>query len=96
MKKFYLHKVVCSKYTLYPPNIVRVFKSIRSRYAGQVGRMEESRSSFKILKGKTTGKRLLGSPSRRWEDNIRMDLKKIGINTRNLAVSAVSLKAKFS
>ena len=45
--------------------------------------MEEGRSSFKILIGKSTGKRPLESPRRRWEDNIRMDLKEIGINTRN-------------
>ena len=41
-----------------------------------------------ILTGKPTGKRPLGSPMRRWEDNTRMDLKKIGINTRNSVDSA--------
>ena len=45
--------------------------------------MEESRRSFKILKGTSAGKRFLGRARRRWEDNIRMDLKEIGINTRN-------------
>ena len=45
--------------------------------------MEEGRSAFKILTGKPTGKRALGRARRRWEDNIRMDLKEIGINTRN-------------
>ena len=44
-------------------------------------------SAFKILKGKPTGKRLLGRPRRRWEDNIRMILKEIGINTRNFVDS---------
>ena len=39
-----------------------------------VARMEEGRSAFKILAGKPTGKRPLGGPTRRWEDNIRMDL----------------------
>ena len=43
----------------------------------------EGKSAFKILTGTPTGKRPLGRPRRRWEDNIRMDLKKIGINTRN-------------
>ena len=43
-----------------------------------VARMEEGRSSFKILPGKSTGKRPLGRHRRRWEDNIRMDLKEIG------------------
>ena len=42
--------------------------------------MEEGRSAFKILTGKTTGKRPLGRPRRRWEDNIRIDFEEIGIN----------------
>ena len=45
--------------------------------------MEEGRSAFKILTGKPTGKRPLGRLRSRWEDNIRMDLKEIGTNTRN-------------
>ena len=45
--------------------------------------MEAGKSSFKILIGAPAGKRPLGRPSRRWEDNIRMDLKEIGINKRN-------------
>ena len=57
--------------------------SIRLRWTGHAARMQEGRSVFKILTGKPTGKRLLGRPRRRWEDNIRMDLKKISINTRN-------------
>ena len=40
--------------------------------------MEEGRSAFKILTGKSTGKRPLGRPSSRWEDNIRMDLEEAG------------------
>ena len=59
------------------PNIVRVIKS--RRWAGHVARMEEGRSTFKILTGKPTGKSPLGRPRGRWEDNIRMDLKEIGI-----------------
>ena len=43
--------------------------------------MEEVRSAFKILTVKPTGKISLGRPRRRWEDNIRMDLKEMGINT---------------
>ena len=61
------------------PNIVRVIKARRLRWAGHVARMEESRSAFKILTGKPTGKRSLGRPRRRWEDNIRMDLEEIGV-----------------
>ena len=61
------------------PNIVRVIKSRRLRWAGHVAR----RSAFKILTGKPTGKRPLERPRRRWEDNIRMDLEEIGINAGN-------------
>ena len=56
--------------------------------AGHVARMEEGRSVFKILTGKPTGKRPLGRPRRRWEDNIRMDLEEIGINVWNWVDSA--------
>ena len=56
--------------------------------AGHVARMEEGRSAFKILAGKPTGKRPLGRPRRRWEDNIRMDLQEIGINAGNWVDSA--------
>ena len=65
------------------PNIVRGIKSRRWRWAGQVVIMEEGRSALKMLIGKTTGKRPLGSPRRRLEDNIRMILEEIRINTRN-------------
>ena len=50
--------------------------------------MEEGRSAFRILTGKSTGKSPLGWPRRRWEDNIRMDLEEIGINVGNWADSA--------
>ena len=50
--------------------------------------MEAGRSAFKILTGKPTGKRPSGRLRRRWEDTIRMDLKEMGINTRNLVDSA--------
>ena len=46
------------------PNIVRVIKSRRLRWAGHVAKMEESRSAFKILIGKPTGKRPSGMPGR--------------------------------
>ena len=70
------------------PNIVRVIKSRRLRWAGHVTRMEEGRSAFKILTGKPTGKIPLGRHRRRWEDNIRMDLEEIGINAENWVDSA--------
>ena len=50
--------------------------------------MEEGRGAFKILTGKPTGKRPLGRPRHRWEDNIRMDLEEIGINAVNWVDSA--------
>ena len=56
--------------------------------AGQVVRMEKDKSVIKMITGTPTGKRPLGRPRRRWEDNIKIDLKKIGINTRNWVDSA--------
>ena len=53
------------------------------RWADHVAKMEESRSAFEILTGKPTVKKYLGNPKRRWEDIIKMDLKEMGINTRN-------------
>ena len=50
--------------------------------------MEESRSAFIILTGKSTGKRPLGRSRRRWEENIRMDLEEIGISGGNWVDSA--------
>ena len=70
-------------------NIVRVIKSRRLRWAGPVARMDEGKSAFKILTDILTGKRPLGRPRRRWEDNIRMDLEKIGINADNWVDSAL-------
>ena len=52
------------------------------RWAGYVVRMDKGRSTFKILR-EPTGKRPLGRHRRRWEDNIRMDLKEISINMNN-------------
>ena len=60
------------------PKIVKVIKSRKLRWADHVARIEEGRSAFHILTGK---QRPLGRPRHRWEDNIRMDLKEIGIYT---------------
>ena len=65
-----------------------MIKSRILRWAGHIARMEGGRSAFKILTGKPTGKRPLGRPRRRWEDNIRMDLEEIGINAGNWVDSA--------
>ena len=56
-------------------HIVRMIKSRRLRWASHLARMEEGRSTFKILTGTLAGNRPLGRPRRKWEDNIRMDLK---------------------
>ena len=60
------------------PNIVRVVKSRRIRWAGHVARMGEDRGVHRVLVGKPEGKRPLGRPRRRWEDNIKMDLQVVG------------------
>jgi len=56
------------------PNIVRVIKSKRIRWAGHVARMDEERGVYRVLVGKPEGKRPLERTRRRWVDNIRMDL----------------------
>ena len=57
---------------LYPsPNIVRVIKSRRMRWAGHVARIGEGRTVYRLLVGKPEGRRPPGRPRRRWEDNIR-------------------------
>ena len=56
----------------------RVIKSRRLRWAGHVVRMEEGRGAHKVLVGRLEGKRPLGRPRRRWEDNIKMDLEEVG------------------
>ena len=60
------------------PNIVRVIKSRRMRWAGHVARMVEERRAYRVLVGKPEGKRPLGRPRRRWVYNIRMDLQEVG------------------
>jgi hypothetical protein len=54
------------------PNIVRVIKSRRTRWAGHVARMGEERGVCRVFVGKPEGKRPLGRPRRRWVDNIRI------------------------
>jgi hypothetical protein len=61
------------------PNIVRVIKSRRMRWAGHVAHMGEGRGVHMVLVGRPEGKRPLGRPRRRWEDDIKMDLRKTGI-----------------
>jgi hypothetical protein len=56
------------------PNIIRMTKSWRIRWAGHVARMGETRTVFRLL----VGKRQLGRPKHRWVDNIKMDLGDVG------------------
>jgi len=59
-------------------NIVRVMKSRRMRWAGHVARIGECRSVYRDLVRKPEGKRPLGKPRRKWEDNINMNLREVG------------------
>jgi hypothetical protein len=65
------------------PNIVRVIKSRMMMWAGHVARMGEGRGVYRVLVGRPEGKRPLGRLRRRWEDNIKLDLKEIGIDGAN-------------
>jgi hypothetical protein len=64
-------------------NIVRVIKSRRMRWARHVVCMGEGRGVYRVLVGRPEGKRPLGRPRCRWEDNIKMDLREIGIDGAN-------------
>jgi len=60
------------------PNIARVIKSRRMRWAGHVARIDEERGLYRVLVGKPEGRRPLGRLRRRWVDNIRMDRQELG------------------
>ena len=65
-------------YALYStPNIIRVIKSRRLRWAGHVARMEERQCAYRVLVGRREGRRPLGRPRRRWEDNMKMDFREV-------------------
>jgi hypothetical protein len=66
---------LCDLYS--SPNIIRIIKSKRMRWAGLVARMGEKRNAYRLLVGKSDGKRPQGRPKRRWMDNIRMDLREV-------------------
>jgi hypothetical protein len=65
------------------PNIVRVIKSRRMKWVGHVARMGEGRGVYRVLVGRPEGKRPLGRPRSRWEDNIKMNLREIRIDGAN-------------
>jgi len=60
------------------PNIFRVIKSRRMRWAGQVARMGDRRGVYRVLVGNLEGNRLHGRPRRKWEDSIKIDLQEVG------------------
>jgi hypothetical protein len=64
-------------------NIVRVIKSRKMRWAGHAIRLGEGRGVYRVLIGKTEGKRPLGRPRHRWEDSINLDLREIGMDGTN-------------
>jgi hypothetical protein len=65
------------------PNIVRVIKSSRMRWARHVARMWEGRGVYRVLVGRPEGKRPLRRHRHRWEDNIKMDLRETMIDEAN-------------
>jgi hypothetical protein len=66
-------------YALYSsPNIIQVIKSRRLRWTRHITRMGEKRGAYRLLVGQSEGKRLLGRPRHRWEDNIKMDIREVG------------------
>jgi hypothetical protein len=65
------------------PNIVRVIKSRKMRWAGHMARMGEGTGVYRVLVGRPEGKRPLGRPRRRWEDNIKVKLRETGIDGAN-------------
>ncbi|KAJ4446304.1 hypothetical protein ANN_12999 [Periplaneta americana] len=67
----------------FSPDIIRNIISRRLRWAGHVIRMGESKNAYRVLVGRSEGKRSLGRPRRRWEDNIKMDLRAVGYDDRD-------------
>ncbi|KAJ4432614.1 hypothetical protein ANN_21237 [Periplaneta americana] len=65
------------------PDIIRNIKSRRLRWAGHVARIGESRNAYRVLVGRPEGKRPLWRPRRRWENNIKMDLRELGYDDRD-------------
>jgi hypothetical protein len=59
-------------------SFIRVIKSRRLGWAGHMARIGERRGAYRALVGKPEGRRPLGRPRRRWEDNIKTDLREVG------------------
>jgi hypothetical protein len=76
------------------PNIVQVVKSRRMIWTGYVARIGEERGAHRLLVGKPEGKKPLGRPRRRWEDNIKMDLQEVGVGCGDWIVGSGTCKVK--
>ena len=73
------YEVTMKAYGLYSsPNIFRVIKSRRMIWAGPVVRMVERRVAYRIVMGTLEGRKPLGTPRKRWKDNIKMDVQEVG------------------
>jgi hypothetical protein len=70
-----LHNEELHNFLYSPPSVISMIKSGRMRFRWQVGRMGKKKNACKILVGKLKGKRPLGRPRRRLEDNIKIDLR---------------------
>jgi hypothetical protein len=77
-------------------SIVRVIKARRMRWAGHVARMGKVRGAYSILVGRPEGRRPLGRPRRRWEENIKMDLREISLLQRNSGVLTLDILTRKS
>jgi hypothetical protein len=71
------NKELCALYS--SPNMIRVILSRRLIWAEHVARMGERRGAYRALVGKPEGRRPLGRPRRKWESNIKMDLREVGL-----------------
>jgi hypothetical protein len=79
---FFLHNVELN--SLYSSaNILRVIKSRRMRWDGHVACMGKERGVYRVLVESPEGRRPLGIPNHKWDDNIKMDLRKMGIDGAN-------------
>jgi hypothetical protein len=68
---------------IFHSHIVRAIKATRLRWVGHVAHMGEGRVIYRVLVGKPEGKKPLGRSRRSWDDNIKLDLRQVGINGAN-------------
>ncbi|KAJ4433358.1 hypothetical protein ANN_15617 [Periplaneta americana] len=78
------------------PDIIRNIKSRRLRWAGHVARMGESRNAYRVFVGRPEGKIPFGRPRRRWEDNIKIDLREVGYDEEEMIVRDMLLELNDS